>query len=564
MDPDCLAPEQLPQATRLYSTYLTKPEKLDAFYALPPNLKGIRAAVRKVRKGEARYRADLRTAVEQVLRAQNFAFGNGMLASQLMTNLSRLENGAVAVVTGQQVGLFGGPAYTFYKAITALRIANDLTLRSINAVPVFWMAGEDHDLAEVNHVYWPSPAGEIGGEVEMGSVVAKLQWTGDAGAEQKYEGRSVGTIPLGQGIEALVRKATDALGGVFEGISFPAKLNSALTAAYRPGETFGSAFGKLMAFLFAKSGLILLDSTDPRLHQLAAPLLLSAAKQQDELTTALLAQDKKLEKAGYHSQVKVAEHSTLFFKNMDGRRVAMKKLAAGFTAGEEHYPPKMMLDAIAATPELFSANALLRPVVQDYLLPTIVYVGGPAEIAYFAQNSVLYDRLLHRAPVILPRASFTLVEPEVARLLKRYKLEPADVFAGAQSLAEKMERRFIAPDLSARFDAEQKKLERMLADLRSLIEQLDPTLTGALDTAAKKMHFQLDKLRRKVGRAAGFRTGLLSKHERIILAALFPQHGLQERTLSLIPALARHGKGLFDTLGKNCSLAPCAHRFVRV
>jgi bacillithiol biosynthesis cysteine-adding enzyme BshC len=564
MDPDCLAPEQLPQATRLYSTYLTKPEKLSAFYALPPNMKGIRAAVRKVRKGEARYRAELRTVVEQVLAAQNSAFGGGKLEPQLVTNFSRLRNGAVAVVTGQQVGLFGGPAYTFYKAITALRIAADLTLRSINAVPIFWMATEDHDLAEVNHVFWQSAAAEIGAEVEAGSKVEKLQWTGDAGTEQQYECRSVGTIPLGQGIEALVRKATDALGGEFEGKSFPARLNSSIAAAYRPGETFGSAFGKLMSQLFAKSGLILVDSTDPRLHQIAAPLLLSSAKHQDELTAALLAQDKKLEKAGFHSQVKVTASSTLFFRNVAGRRVAMKKLAAGFTAGEEHYPPKMMLDAIAATPELFSPNALLRPVMQDYLLPTIVYIGGPAEIAYFAQNSVLYDRLLHRAPVILPRASFTLVEPEVARLLKRYKLEPADVFAGAQSLAEKMERRFISKNLAAKFDLEEKKLEQMLANLREPITQLDPTLAGALDTASRKMLYQLDKLRRKAARAADLRTGLLSKHEQIILSALFPQHGLQERTVSLLPALARHGKSLFDTLGKNCNLATCAHRFVRL
>jgi bacillithiol biosynthesis cysteine-adding enzyme BshC len=558
MDPDCLAPEQLPQTTRLYSTYLTRPEKLDAFYAHPPNLKGIRAAVRRVRSGEARYRAEMRTAVEEILRAQNFAYGDGKLESQLMTNLSRLKNGAVAVVTGQQVGLFGGPAYTIYKAISALRIAAELTEHSINAVPIFWMAGEDHDLAEVNHVYWQSAAAEIGAEIE------KLQWTGDAGAEQKYEGRSVGSIPLGQGIEALTRRVTDSLGGILEGISFPAQLNSMLAAAYRPGETFGSAFAKLMAKLFAKSGLILLDSQDPGLHQLAAPLLQRAATHQDELAAAILAQDKKLEKAGYHAQVKVTERSTLFFKNMDGRRVAMKKIAAGFTAWKERYPPKLMHDAIAATPELFSANALLRPVVQDFLLPTVVYVGGPAEIAYFAQNSVLYERLLHRTPVILPRASFTLVEPEVARLLKRYKLEPADVFGGKQSLAEKMERQFISKQLAAKFNIEQKKLETMLAGLREPITQLDPSLAGALDTAARKMHFQLDKLRRKAGRAADLRAGLLTKHEQIILGALYPQHGLQERTLSLLPFLARHGKGLLDTLGKNCSLTPCAHRFVRL
>jgi bacillithiol biosynthesis cysteine-adding enzyme BshC len=361
-------------------------------------------------------------------------------------------------------------------------------------------------------------------------------------------------------------------------------LSDVLKTAYAPGETFGSAFARLMSALFASRGLILLDPQDARLHQLAAPLLQRAAKQQEDLTAALLAQDKKLGKAGYHAQVKVTERSTLLFHTAgghgantrmesgrvaDGRgtadpRLALKRVNSGFSAGEKHFSTQELQTAIADSPELFSPNALLRPIVQDTLLPTAAYIGGPAEIAYFAQNSVLYKKLLGRMPAILPRASFTLVEPEILRLLDRYGLEPSDVLSGRQSLSGRMARRHLTPKLALKFDDTEFALKRMLISLYRPVVKLDPTLKGAMETAARKMLYQFEKLRRKTGRAADFRTGILTKHEAAIINSLYPERDLQERSLSLLPFLARYGTDLFDDLGKCCSPTPCAHRFVRL
>ncbi|HEV3219335.1 MAG TPA: bacillithiol biosynthesis BshC [Candidatus Acidoferrales bacterium] len=587
MDPDCLAPAEVPQTSRLYITYLSKPAHLHGFYAHPPNLKGIREASRELKAAATRYPAEMRFGVVQILREQNARFAGGALESQLKRNLERLESGAAAVVTGQQCGLFGGPAYTFYKAISALRVAADLTRAKIEAVPIFWMASEDHDLAEVNHVFWTASANSPGTQSRTAqSIVAqtdepieKVEWTEDDLTRAMNEGRSVGSVPLGKGIEALARKAADALGG-----AFAAEFAGALTAAYTSGETFGSAFAHLMSALFARRGLILLDPQDMRLHQLAAPLLQRAAGQQEALTAALLAQNKKLESAGYHAQVRVTESSTLLFRiegahsadpraedgrgldgpGMAGQRVALKKTNSGFAAGDEHFSADELGKAIAAAPELFSPNALLRPVVQDFLLPTVAYIGGPAEVAYFAQNSALYKKLLRRMPAILPRPSFTIVEPEIVRLLDRYGLAPEDALLGRQWLAKKMERRHIPGKLALMFDVEQANLERMLRSLRAPLAKLDPTLKGALETAARKILYQLENLRAKAGRAADFRAGVLSRHEATVLGALFPQHGLQERSLSLLPFLARHGTDFFDELAKHSGLAPCAHRFLRL
>ena len=206
--------------------------------------------------------------------------------------------------------------------------------------------------------------------------------------------------------------------------------------------------------------------------------------------------------------MKVTDRSTLLFATVEGKRVALVKRNSGFIAGHQEFTADQLASEIASHPESFSPNALLRPVMQDALLPTAAYIGGPAEIAYFAQNRVLYDRLLGRTPAILPRASFTIVEPVVQRLLTRYSLSIEDVFRGRQFLRGKMERQNISRGLAARFTVEEKKLWKMLEAFRKPIVKLDSTLAGALDTAQRKMLYQFGKIRAKSGRAEGFRTGV--------------------------------------------------------
>ena len=550
MERDCLTPESLPHITRLYSDFLSwrakgsPPARLAGLYGQRPNLSGIKSAVRELTRGPAAYSKEMRAAVTETLRAQNTQFSGGQLPPEVAQNLDRLFGKAVAIVTGQQVGLFGGPAYTFYKALSALRIVEQLRKGGIEAVPIFWMASEDHDLAEINHASWPTATGE-----------ERLEWTGD----KSLAGRSVGNIVLGDSIFPLVKRAAESLSGPDSG-----EIENILASAYQPGATFGSAFARLMSELFAKRGLILLDPLDARLHKLSAPLLIRAARDQSELGAALLDQNKRLEKLGYHAQVKVTDRSTVLFAMVEGKRVALVKRNSGFVAGHQEFSGDQLASEIELRPESFSPNALLRPVMQDTLLPTAAYIGGPAEIAYFAQNRVLYDRLLGRTPAILPRASFTIVEPVVQRLLTRYGLSIEDIFRGRQFLRGKMERQNLSRGLAARFTAEEKKFAKMLEAFRKPITKLDSTLAGALDTVQRKMLYQFGKLRAKSGRAEGFRTGVLSKHEQSILSALYPQNGLQERSLNLLPFLARNGLDLLDAIEKKSGLDSGAHCIVRL
>jgi bacillithiol biosynthesis cysteine-adding enzyme BshC len=530
MECHCISPAELPHATLLYKRYLSDFSRVSEFYVHPPDLNGISRAAKEIRFEDA-----LRRNVVDVLRKQNAAFGGD---SETSRNLDRLQNGAAAVVTGQQVGLLGGPAFSVYKALTAIHLANELTASGTNAVPIFWLATEDHDLVEVDHCFFGAR-----GTLER----LDLRTPG-------AEGRRVGEIPLGEAVREISSRAT----GMVEG-SAAEDVAKWISESYRPEETFGSSFAKLMTRIFAGRGLILLDPLSPELHRLSAHTMLRALKEHEPLAKDLVARSAALERGGYHAQVKVTENNTLVFRMVDGQRVAVRLKSGGFAAGNIQESFEETLKAAEQRPELFSANALLRPVIQDALLPTIAYIGGPAEIAYHAQTSLVYKRLLGRAPAILPRAGFTLVTTHVANLLKKYNVDVRDALSGRQKLRPKMEAEVLPRELTRRFEEGEKKLQSLLEGLREPLAKLDRTLAGALDTSAEKMLYQFNSVRSKAARAEGFRTGVLDTHEREITSALLPNDELQERSLSILPFLAANGVELLDQLDRNIKVGTGEH-----
>lgn len=524
MESHCISFRDIPQTSKLFATFLEDFSRVAKYYGHAPSIGGVAAAAKEVQIDRG-----VRQGVVEVLREQNLNFGGAAtLDATISRNLERLANGAVAIVTGQQVGLFTGPAYSLYKAITAVACADELTKRGVEAVPVFWLATEDHDLAEINHASWTTRTG-----------LAEFILPGNAAEE----GHRVGEIAMGSAVTASVVTAMDTLEGPYS-----AEVARALRESYTPGDTYGSAFGKLMARLVAGRGIIFLDPLDSRLHHFASGIYRRALDDAEPLREALLARAKELERGGFHAQVKVTRESTLLFYNVNGVRQPLRQRGEKFHAGAASFSVEELRAAIAAKPEDFTPNVLLRPVVQDTLLPTAAYIGGPAEIAYMAQAQVVYKHLLGRMPSILPRASFTLVEPPIARLLKKYGLDFRDLMRGRQHLRGRMEMKSLPRALTGRFAADEKALRRLLNAYRRPLAHLDRTLSGALDSTERKILHQFLKLKGKAGRAENFRTGILDRHERILVDALYPHRGLQERTLSAVPALAAYGPELLDDL----------------
>lgn len=522
MKSHCLPFSQIPHTTQLFSDYLSHTPKVQAFYPRSANLT---EWVREENPG-SHYSQDRRQQVSAILERQNRAF---QASAATLANLERLRKGAVAVVTGQQVGLFGGPAFALYKALTAVKLAEHATSAGVEAVPVFWLATNDHDLAEVNHVWLSGADG-----------VPELLTTSSRGREDA----PVGSILLGPEMEEVVQRAAGLLG--------ESDAARHLLETYRPGETLGSAFARLMARLFADFGVILLDPCDLEFGKVAQPIYRAAIERASELDEALLERGKALEAAGYHQQVKVTSSSTLLFAIQGGARVPVHRRVNGggeqFTIDAEKVSREELLQRIADRPHEFSPNVLLRPIVQDHLLPTLAYTGGAAEVAYFAQTGVVYEALLGHVTPILPRYSATLIEPKENSFLEKYRLQLPDLFHGVDAVEEKIAGRILPQDLQAAFERAHSALEKSIGDLNDALQKLDPTLVEAATGAATKMRYQLDRLQSRAASAQLQREETIARHAARLSHALFPNKALQEREIGGITYLARHGVELLHDL----------------
>jgi len=526
----CLPFSQVPHATRLFLDYLSYNPTLREFYPRSP----LFPEWVKDEAGQVCYDDTRRHTVSNILENQNRNFGAG---PKTFDNIERLRRGALAAVTGQQVGLFGGPLFSIFKALTAVKLAEQATAAGVDCVPIFWLATEDHDLAEVNHVSLVSEAG----------VPERL-----AIDSHGLQDAPVGTIQLGPEIAPVVERAAALLGDT--------DVTTWLREAYLPGETLGSAFARLMARLFADWGVILLDQAGPAFHELAKPILREAVERSVELDDALLGRGKVLETAGYHQQVKVTSATTLLFEIKNGVRTVVRRKSNGandeFVVGEERSTAPELLDRIESNAGNFSPNVLLRPVVQDYLLPTLAYTGGAAEVAYFAQVAVVYEKLLGRVTPVLPRFSATLVEPKAQRLLERYRLTLPDLFHGPEKLREILATRTLPTDLQGRFAEAKAALEKSLSSIRESLARLDSTLVDAASNAEEKMKYQLAQLEARAARAEAQRNEVITRHAESLSSALYPNKALQEREIAGVSFVARYGpsllQNLYETIHTDC------------
>lgn len=521
----CLPFEQIPHTTRLFLDYLSYTPSVRGVYPRSP----IFSEWVKDESQRVVYDSARQGKVSEILERQNRAWG---ASPKTLANIERLRRGALVAVTGQQVGLFGGPLFSIFKALTAVKLAEQATAAGVDCVPIFWLATEDHDLAEVNHVALLSEHGL------PERFAVESHGVADA---------PVGTVKFGPEIEPVVDRAATLLGD--------SEVTTWLRRAYRPGETLGSAFALLFARLFADWGVILLDPAEKDFHDLAKPLFRAAIERTSELDEALLARGKALEAAGYHQQVKVTPATTLLFEVKNGARTVVRRRNNGpngnggdFAVGEERISPKVLVDRIDEAPETFNPNVLFRPVVQDYLLPTLVYTGGAAEVAYFAQVAVVYEKLLGRVTPILPRFSATLLEAKPERILTRYQLGLPELFHGPEKVREAIAARSLPSDLQGRFTEAYASVEQSMAAVRESIGKLDSTLIEAADRARTSMWYQINRLHRRASRAELLRNEVITRHADALSHALFPHKALQEREVAGVSFVARYGPGLLANL----------------
>lgn len=528
MDPECIPFSSIPHTTRLFDDFLHHFDRVRSFYARPPMVGNWWEEERqRIDYPDAR-----RKTVAAILDRQNREIGAGEKALQ---NIQRLRDGAPAVVTGQQVGLFGGPLFCLLKAISVAQLAE-----KTGAVPVFWLASEDHDLEEINFV-------------NLAAADHLQKFTVNVPHQENVP---VGTIVFGDEITAAVEQVESVFGA---GAS---EISALLAASYRKGENFAGAFARFYAKVLGGLGIVFLNPLEPELHRVAQPLYRAALNQSDEINRALLAREHELEAAGYHAQVKVTPSHTLCFYFEDGVRTPVRHDGADFVAGGHKLSRTELLARSERCPERFSANVLLRPIVEDYLLPTLCYVGGPSEIAYFAQVEAVYRRLSPRVTPVVPRIFATLVEPRQAKLLDRYGLKVHDIFIGPEKLKQVIGAHVLPESVMKSFDAAGEHLNRDLEAIRESLGKLDRTLMDAAENAASKMRYQLQGLRDKAARAEARKSTELQHHADELSVMLYPNKDLQEREIGAAYFLLKHGAGLVEELKQHLKFDCTDHQVI--
>jgi bacillithiol biosynthesis cysteine-adding enzyme BshC len=532
MSSECFPITVLPHVTALYRDYLAMAESAaDAgvrrWYGAEP------FAGRWIGYAAAGFDGAKAARLADLLDAQAVEFGAGDAAK---ANIAKLRAGARAVVTGQQVVLFGGPLLTILKAATAVARASEATKATgVEHVPVFWMATEDHDLAEVDQV-----------SLLTKSSVETLR----AGLKVAHAVPVGGVVP-GPELDAVLERASELL--EFAPVSELLRECYAEKDSVRP--TLAVAFGRLIAQIFAEQGLVVMDAAVRGFHALGAETLRYAIEHAEELQGALIARGEELVKAGYHAQVLVAAGGSMLFllDEATGERVALRRVASAdgvmqWKAGGRVYSAAELLEILESAPERLSPNALLRPVFQDAVLPTAAYVGGPAEIAYFAQSAVLYEAILGRITPVLPRLSATLLELAIAAVMDKDEVQLPDAMTTAEDLAQRLGARAMPIEGKRRLAAVGNAMETELAALTEYLGGMDASLGRAAEVSGSKMLYQMNRLRRMAATFELQKEASLRKHAEAITLNVFPDGHPQERVVAGVWFIAKYGDGLVERL----------------
>ena len=535
--------DQIPGQSKLFLDYVRDPTGLRSFY--PEAVKSHFDLIERRDGVLENYQTD-RAAICDALERMNREWG---ASEKTLKHIQTLrERDCVAVVSGQQVGLFGGPLYTIYKALTAVKLADCLRQRGLKAVPVFWIATEDHDFAEV------ALAEFIDRDCRLNRV--------NASPEIHSEGLPVGHVTLNDAINGAIQSLLDAL----PRNEFSDDLENLLRGSYASGVRFGDAFARMILKLTASHGLIMLCPLDAQLKLLAAPIYTEAARRAPEIAAAIVNRSHELEGAGYHAQVTPSEDSFPLFLHDESRaRHALTRNRNGryqTKNNREDYSADELAAWASREPQRFSPNVTLRAVVQDYLLPTIAYYGGAAEIAYFAQTSEVYRIMGRPVTPILPRASLTFVEKHTWRSLDRYSVRLQDLFEGPDHVMARVVTKYLGKETAAAFEHTTETFSKELDDLQDQLRRVDPTLADALDKGRRKINYQIEGLRSRFNRSQVARDEAVKRQLEHAFDLLYPQKALQERHVNIMSFIARHGLYFVDWIFDAIELESNDHQIV--
>lgn len=462
-------------------------------------------------------------------------------------NIEKLSKPETSVVIGgQQTGLFMGPLYTLYKALSVIKLARELSVRlKKDVVPVFWMASDDHDFAEINHIYLP----------DLGGNIQKID---------NLKPDSMARLPVSKlNIAPEINKALAQLNEFFPKTEFSSPLLSTLTDCYRSEFSYPDAFASLMHSMLKKFGLILVDPSDRRLKQIAIPLFKKEIEEGSPITDLVLSQTELLKKHGFSAQINLHKNIYNLFYHTPQResiskekdKYLIKNRSSGLTRTE-------IVGLLEQNPENFSPNAVFRPLYQDTLFPTLAVVLGPSEIAYFAQLGKAYCYMNIPMPIIFPRVSATLVEPRAERLLKKYHLTMTDIFSSKEKIIDILIQREIPQSLFTSIEQSLENVSDIWHQLAKNIIEFDPNLKKTVEIASFKSLGQFEFINKKIIQAARKKDELLKTQTEKLINLIYPFAKPQERVFNFLPYYCRFGHQLIDNIYQSMEIFNPDHQII--
>ncbi len=534
----------IPGNHNLYLDYLYEFDNVKNFYKT--NFRNKDEYLKTFKKISENH-TESRDQLSRILSAQYNGFSPSAKTQKNIADLN--DNKTLAVVTGQQLGLLGGPLYTLYKIISAIKLSNTLSERydDFRFVPIFWLEGDDHDFNEVRYI----------NIIDGNNNISKLEY-GQEVIDDENRG-SVGYIKFDETINDFFSYLEKNI----RDTEFTSDILNNLKSFYAAGKTFKQSFKELIFWLFDKYGLIIFDPQDPEIKKQLKPVFIKEITDFRKHTEKLVHVSATLEEL-YHAQVKVRPVN-LFYSNDEGRfliepvdnEFRLKRKRKKFTYDE-------LVELIQKEPENFSPNVLLRPICQDYLLPTAFYVGGPSEISYFAQVAPMYEFFNVEMPIIYPRSSATLVEKNINTIIEKYNISLVELFIDPEKVKENVIKTVSNTAVDEIFNITSNQIEAAFDQLKEKLFELDKTISDASSKYKQKIYYYLDELKGKSLEAQKKKYDTTVRQIDKVANALFPNSNMQEREMNFFYFVNKYGTDIIHRIYEELTVNKFDHQIIEI
>lgn len=534
----------IPGQQNLFLDYLYEFENVERFYKKNfRNQEQYEELFKTLEKYDRPHRAQL----VNTIRAQ---YENIKISKQTQSNIEALySNKTIAVVTGQQLGILGGPLYTLYKTITAIKLSNYLKERYDNYqfVPVFWLEGDDHDFDEVRKISL----------LDTNNQLFTLKY--NDGLEEEINRGSIGQLKLNQNIENFFNELSNNL----RETEFKNSLIDFLKSSYQPNTTFLEAFRSLMINIFDEYGLIIFNPLDPSVKKLLTPIFSKEIINYRDHTGYLVERSAELEEF-YHAQVKVKPINLFYIENNERLLLEPADNDYRLKGRRKKFTQEDLLAQLNYAPERFSPNVLLRPICQDYLFPTAFYIGGPSEISYFAQLSPLYEIYNINQPIIYPRASATITEKGVKTILEKYNLKCINFFISKDELITNIVTQNSSMDINLLFNESLSNIEKVILLLGENLSLIDKSLYELTLKTKQRIEENLQYLKNKAVELEKSKHEVTIRQLSKIHNILYPNNNLQEREINFSYFANKYGLDILKWIFNELTINKFEHQILEL